>query len=204
MGASYGKQKNAKAGKLDIGRFTALPHAVIHSEQYRQLGYAARALLFDIAAQYNGKSNGSLVCCAKYLRPLGWNSNGTISRATKALVESGLLIQTRQGMMPPESQAAWFALGWFGLDVTEGLDIDPKYYRRCQLIPIKTYTPIKGAVRRATAPATGVAASNLAPIKGAVGHKIDQTPAPITGDLVYIPSNLRQPANAPAEARLIH
>ena len=204
MGASYGKQKNAKAGKLDIGRFTALPHAVIHSEQYRQLGYAARALLFDIAAQYNGKSNGSLVCCTKYLRPLGWNSNGTISRATKALVESGLLIQTRQGMMPPQSQAAWFALGWFGLDITEGLDIEPKYYRRCQLTPIKTLTPIKGAVRRYTAPAIGIATSNLAPIKGAVKHNNDQIPVPITGDLVYLPSNQRHSANAVAEARLIH
>ena len=204
MGASYGKQKNAKAGKLGFGRFTILPHVVIHSEQFRQLGFAARALLFDIAAQYNGKSNGSLVCCTKYLRPLGWNSNGTVTRAIKELKESGLLIQTRQGMMPPYSQAAWFALGWFGLDITEGLDIDPKYYRCCQLTPIKTLTPIKGAVRRPIAPATGVATSNLVPIKGAVGHKNDQTPAPITGDLVYLPSNQRHSVNAPAEAGFIH
>jgi hypothetical protein len=81
MGASYEKQKNAKASRLDIGRFTALPHSVIHSIEFRALGYAARALLFDFAAQYNRKNNGKLVCCLKYLKPLGWTSNDTITRA---------------------------------------------------------------------------------------------------------------------------
>ncbi len=153
MGASYGKQKNVKAGKLDIGRFTALPHNVIHSTEYRALSYSARSLLFDIAAQYNRTNNGKLVACEKYLKPLGWNSNGTISKAIKDLVASGLLIQTRQGMRPPYSQAAWFALGWFSLDVTSGLDIDARKYQRCKLTPltelkqIKALTPEIGAVR---------------------------------------------------------
>ena len=137
MGASYGKQKDAKAGKLNIGRFTALPHTVIHSEQYRSLGYAARAMLFDIAAQYNQNNNGKLVCCAKYLKPLGWNSNGTVTRGLKELKQNGLLIQTRQGMMPPCSQAAWFALAWFPLDIHDGLDIDPKHYKKTSFTPCK-------------------------------------------------------------------
>ena len=151
MGTSYGKQKSAKAGRLNIGLFTALPHTVIHSEQFRSLGYAARALLFDVAAQYNRKNNGMLVCCEKYLKPLGWNSNGTISRGLKELKENGLLIQTRQGMMPPCSQAAWFALAWFSIDVYDGLDIDPKSYKKTTFIPytrpniINKPTPIKGA-----------------------------------------------------------
>lgn len=153
MGASYGKQIKARAGKLDIGRFTALPHNVIHSKEYRSLGYSARALLFDIAAQYIGTNNGMLVACEKYLKPLGWNSNGTISKAIKDLVASGLLVQTRQGMRPPYSQAAWFALGWFSLDVMSGLDIDAKKYQRCKLTPLRALTLIKaltpkiGAVR---------------------------------------------------------
>ena len=92
-----------------------------------------------------------LVCCEKYLKPLGWNSNGTISRGLKELKENGLLIQTRQGMMPPSSQAAWFALAWLSLDVYGGLDIDPNSYKKTTFIPhkrsnvINKPTPIKGA-----------------------------------------------------------
>lgn len=188
MGASYGKQKRANAGKLGVGRFTALPHNVIHSQQYRALGFAARALLFDMAAQYNQKNNGKLVCCAKYLRPLGWNSNNTIARALTELKASGLLIQTRQGMMPPMSQAAWFALGWFPLDVMEGLDIDPRKYRHCQLIPINTSAPITGAAMVITAPMVGAAPRITAPVSGAVEGKNGYPPAPITGEFIDLPS----------------
>jgi hypothetical protein len=188
MGASYGKQKRANARRLGVGRFTALPHNVIHSEQYRALGFAARALLFDMAAQYNQKNNGKLVCCMKYLRPLGWTSKNTIARALNELKASGLLIQTRQGMMPPMSQAAWFALGWFGLDVMEGLDIDPRKYRHCQLIQINAIAPITGAARTITAPIAGAEARITAPISGAVEGKNGTPPAPITGEFIDLPS----------------
>ncbi len=193
MGASYGKQKLAKAGKLNVGRFTALPHSVIHSVQYRGLGYAARALLIDLAAQYNQTNNGKLVCCAKYLQPLGWTSNDTISRALRELKASGLLIQTRQGMMPPMSRAAWFAIGWFGLDVTNDLDIEPKQYQRCQLTPFKlldkinALTPINGAMRQTTAPTIGVARQSLAPINGAVEPINGSSPTPINGEFIDLP-----------------
>lgn len=193
MGASYGKQKIAKAGKLNLGRFTALPHAVIHSVQYRGLGYSARCLLFDLAAQYNQSNNGKLVCCNKYLQPLGWTSNDTIYRALSQLKASGLLIQTRQGMMPPMSRAAWFAIGWFGLDVTDGLDIEPKQYQRCQLTPFKplikinALTPINGAKRQVTAPNIGLVGQSLAPINGAVEAINYTSPTPINGEFIDLP-----------------
>ena len=40
------------------------------------------------------------------------------------------------GMRP--NRAAWFALGWYALDVSDGLDIDPKHYRtrQCKLAPL--------------------------------------------------------------------
>ena len=188
MGASYDKQRRSKGGKLDVGRFTALPHTVIHSQQFRQLGYAARALLFDMAAQYNQSNNGKLVCCMKYLKPLGWVSNDTISRALRELRASGLLIQTRQGMMPPCSQAAWFAIGWFGLDVISGLDIEPTKYRKCALVPFAIPSPIIGAVRRKIAPKSGVTTSKLVPKSGAVKAKNDEPPTPIYGEFIDLPS----------------
>lgn len=126
--------------KRDGGGFVALPFVVIDSPSYQGLGFAARALLIDIARQHTGSNNGRLVACAKAMRPRGWNSNGTVSRALKELQASGLLIQTRLGMKP--NRAAWFALGWQSLDVTSGIDIDPRTYRTGQykmaaLIPIK-------------------------------------------------------------------
>jgi hypothetical protein len=129
------KSFKANKTKRDGGRFLALPHAVIDSPSYQALGFAARALLIDIARQYTGSNNGRLVACAKAMRPRGWNSNGTVSRALKELQASGLLIQTRLGMKP--NRAAWFALGWQALDETSGLDIDPRTYRTGQYkVPI--------------------------------------------------------------------
>ncbi len=189
MGASYEKQRKSKTGKLDVGRFTALPHTVIHSTQFRQLGYAARSLLFDIAAQYNRSNNGKLVCCSKYLKPLGWVSNGTITNALRQLKISGLLIQTRQGMRPPCSQAAWFAIGWFGLDVTNGLDIEPSKYRRCSLTPFKAPLPKSGMVKKKTAPVSGIEALKPTPINGAVRGKKLEPLIPNNGEYIDLPSN---------------
>jgi len=189
MGASYGKQKNAKAGKLDItGRWTALPHTVIHSVEYRKLGYAARALLFDIAAQYNASNNGKLVCCMKYLKPLGWTSNDTITRALRELLASGLLVQTRQGMMPPYSKAAWFAIGWFNLDVRSGLDIEPTKYRKCKLNLINMTSPLSGARKKKSTPINGEADKPATPINGAVEVKNTLSLTPNNGEFIDLPS----------------
>lgn len=189
MGSSYEKQNKSKAGKLDIpGRWTALPHMVIHSKEYRKLGFAARSLLFDIAAQYNASNNGKLVCCMKYLKPLGWTSNDTITRARRELVASGLLIQTRQGMKPPLSQAAWFAIGWFGLDVRTGLDIDPNKYRKCTLTPFKAPSPIGGKRFKKTTPENGEKGQETKPIDGSAKAKKEQTLNPINGECIDLPS----------------
>lgn len=192
MGASYERRKKSFAGKLDIaGRWTALPHVVIHSKEYRGLGFAARSLLFDIAAQYNASNNGKLVCCMKYLKPLGWTSNDTITRALRELLTSGLLIQTRQGMRPPCSQAAWFAIGWFGLDVRIGLDIEPSLYRKCKLTPLNATSPIIGKTQAKTKPKNGEAERNTKPINGAVEGKNEQGSKPINGDYIDLPSTHR-------------
>lgn len=197
MGASYGKQKKAKSGKLDIsGRWTPLPHSVIHSKEYRGLSHTARSLLFDIAAQYNGTNNGKLVACSKYLKPLAWNSNDTIYRALKHLTSSGILIQTRQGMRPPWSQAAWFALGWFGLDITEGLDINPNLYVRCKLTPLeKNVTPPHSVGLALLKPSHGAARTSTPPSHGAILSNIDKIPAPPHGEYIYLPSNIEQTYN---------
>ena len=126
MSKSYKRSKD----KRDGDRYVALPHVVIDSPSFRALGYAARALLIDISRQYTGSNNGRLVACTRYLKPLGWKSHDTVSRALAEIKDAGLLIETRMGMRP--NRAAWFALGWYALDVVDGIDLDPKTYRTGQ------------------------------------------------------------------------
>lgn len=207
MGASYGKRKAAAQGKIQ-GRFTALPHNVILSVEFRKLTHAAKSLLFDIAAQYNGYNNGKLVACSKYLKPLGWSSNDTINRALTQLESGGFLFLTRQGMGPPMSQPSWYALGWIGLDVTDGLDMSPKVYRRSVFTPLllprlrKMITPIDGAKSGRVAPSIGLDTPLAAPITGATLAKSKPTSAPIAGDLIYLPSVPAQ--NAGVVHEVIH
>ena len=138
--------------KRDGDRYIALPHVVIDSPSYRQLGYAARALLIDIARQYTGSNNGRLVACTKYLKPMGWTSNDTITRAVGELKNAGLLIETRMGMRP--NRAAWFALGWYTLDASDGMDIDAKHYRTGQY-KIAALIPTIGVSHAWIAPIAG-------------------------------------------------
>ena len=174
------KRKQSRKSSM-LGDFTPLPHNVIHSHEFRSLRYAARALLFDMSAQFNGNNNGKLVCCTKYLKPLGWNSNDTITRALRELLKCGLLIQTRQGMKPPCTQAAWFAIGWLSLDIQQGIDINPSYYRRCQLTPIKEITPLIGAVKPKIAPIVGIGYQYAIPINGVVGAQKQVAAIPNSG-----------------------
>lgn len=133
----------------------ALPFVVLRSPGYRDASHTARSLLIDICAQFNGTNNGKLVACASYLKPLGWTSNDTITRGLRELIECGLLVETRKGMRP--NRAAWFAFSWNRLDVTDGLDIDPKCY------PIAPYLFHKNA---ALIPPHGVRNGLIAPPHG--------------------------------------
>jgi hypothetical protein len=110
---SSGAYKKGQKGSQDSGRFIAIPVSVLDSATYQSLGYSSRALLIDIASQFKGENNGLLVACDKFLKPRGWNSKATISKALKELRESGLLIMTRQGMRP--NKASYFGISWQGM-----------------------------------------------------------------------------------------
>lgn len=186
MGASQQKQQRAKQKNSDLGRWVRVPRCVVESLEYRALSYSARSLLFDIAVQTNGKNNGKLVACDSYLKPLGWTSNGTISKGLKELLASRILIQTRQGMKPPYSQAAWFAIGWLDLDVTMDLDIDPKNYRRFKTL----LTPKNGVQKCKSPPENGVAGVIIAPKTGVKMPENDEVSTPKNGEYLDIPSAL--------------
>ncbi len=188
-----GKKFRGNRDKRDGQQFVALPLVVLESDGYRLAGHPARALLIDVAMQYTGHNNGKLTACAKYLKAKGWNSNDTIVRARRELIECGLLVETRKGARP--NKAAWFALSWLDLDQGQGLDIDPKYYRRgAYMTPdsseqqITAVAPSGGVAGTSIAPSGGVRTSIVAPSGGAIRGSLTPSPTPSGGAYLEIPS----------------
>jgi hypothetical protein len=186
----------AQREKRDGQQFVALPLVVLQSPGYRAASHVARSLLLDIAAQHTGRNNGALVACAKYLQPLGWRSNDTIVRARRELLELGLLLETRKGARP--NRAAWYALTWQALDVTDGLDINPKLYRtgayREAPEQSASLVPSGGAGGTRIAPSGGARPSSPAPCGSAIRPLLTPSPAPSGGACLEAPS-------APASGR---
>lgn len=188
-----GKKFKGNGDKRDGKTFVLLPYVVLESSGYRLASHPARALLIDIAMQYTGNNNGKLTACAKYLNAKGWRSNDTIVRARRELLDCGLLIETRKGGFPNTS--AWFALSWLDLDQGQGLDIDPKLYRRGEYLrPGKlaasgaSLVPSGGATKGRIAPAGGASASIRAPSGGAIRVALVPLPAPSGGAYLETPS----------------
>jgi hypothetical protein len=180
----------AQKDKRDGQQFLALPMVVLESPAWRAASHVARSLLVDIAMQHNGHNNGCLVACAKYLQPLGWRSNDTIVRARRELLELGLLEETRKGARP--NRAAWYALTWQALDVTDGLEINPKLYRtgayREARGQIAGLVPAGGAAKVRIAPSGGARPANVAPAGGAVRPALCALPTPSGGAYLETPS----------------
>ncbi|AGW92083.1 hypothetical protein N234_18777 [Ralstonia pickettii DTP0602] len=187
--------------KRSTERFIGIPHWVMQSAAYRSCPHPARSLLLDIVMQYNGRNNGSLVACDKYLKPLGWLSSDVIARAKDKLLKCGLLVETRKGQRP--NKAAWYALGWRPLDVKDGMDINPRAYRTISQHEINTLTPSHGAKSRGIAPSPGVDGAPATPSRGAMRGVFGGIPTPPHGAYldIAIPSAESVPStkNAGAE-----
>jgi hypothetical protein len=132
---------------------------------FRAASARARALLFDVAMQYNGRNNGRLVAAAKALRPLGWRSDDGIQKAKTELLALGLLVETRKGAKP--NRAAWYALSWRPLDSAEGFDLDPRAYVALATRKAANIAPQDGVAEiESRPPSGGVEASEIAPPHG--------------------------------------
>jgi hypothetical protein len=118
MGASKGKK--GKANGRDVGPFTALPMIVTGCVAYIGLSFSAKALLIEVARQFRGNDNGRLILTEKHLKPRGWNSNDTITRAKRELLAAGFIYETKKGQRP--HVASWYACTWWALDKLDGYD----------------------------------------------------------------------------------
>lgn len=105
-----------------------LPHAVLDSPDYINLRVSSKQLLIDIFRQHNGHNNGDLSASFKLMLARGWTSKSTLKRALDGLLDSGLIIKTREGWFQGQhsSRCALYAVTWLGIDECPGKDLDVK------------------------------------------------------------------------------
>lgn len=104
-------------GRAELGSFSAIPHAVQDSANWRACGGPAIKLLCDLARQYRGCNNGDLCASMSILKPKGWSSPETVFYALLELRHCGMIVQTRQGGL---HAASLYALTWHAIDECGG------------------------------------------------------------------------------------
>jgi hypothetical protein len=110
-----------KSSNRDGTGFLALPHVVMDSPAFLSLSAPASRLLLDLCRQLRKDNNGRLIASMAAMKPRGWSSNDTLTRARRELEDAGLIWQTRQGMRP--NRAAWFAVTWLSIDWSPEMDV---------------------------------------------------------------------------------
>ena len=119
------KKRRQVKGRNENGRFISIPHCVMNSVDYIKLTTKSKALLFDLAFQYNGKNNGNLTAAFAVMKKRGWVREATIFTAVRELMAANLIIRTREGKFQnPHSRCALYALTWKNIDECPGSDLD--------------------------------------------------------------------------------
>lgn len=109
--------------KRERGAFLALPVAVLNSQTYARLSPHAVKLLLDLGSQYRGDNNGDLSAPWKLMRPRGWRSEETLSKAKQELLQARFIVEMRKGRRP--NVCTLYALTWFNLDPSTKHDVGP-------------------------------------------------------------------------------
>lgn len=84
-------------GRKESGSFIRVPHAILESRAYIGLSAKSVKLLFDLFAQFKGYNNGDLSAAWGLMKPKGWKSRDTLTKALRELEQSDLIEKTRQG-----------------------------------------------------------------------------------------------------------
>jgi hypothetical protein len=107
--------------RRNSGWFFRIDVAILDAPAYCGLSFKARALLFDLGAQFRGNNNGDLAAPWSWMKLRGWKSKDTLHRALRELLEAGLIEQTRQGGLHCPTL---YAFTWLGIDECGGkLDV---------------------------------------------------------------------------------
>jgi len=137
-------RKKEKRVEFIAGGYAAIPWAVLDSESFKGATDKAKALLLALMRQHNGQNNGRLHLAKKWLLSHGWTCDESNRKATKELIERGLIIQTKWGGL--NAGANFYALTWYDITNYVGLAITAKGYHRgayslCKLPPTARQKP---------------------------------------------------------------
>lgn len=111
------KKKLNKGNYIGGVSFVATPRQVLRSKEYATLSPLAVKLLFDLAAQHNGKNNGDLCCTFSMMKLRGWNSSGSLHKAKQELLQKQFIQLTRQG---GRNKPNLYAITFFRIDECKG------------------------------------------------------------------------------------
>jgi len=110
------------------GTFTKALHAVFDHPDYIALSKQARALLWDLARQYNLKNNGNLTAALGTMSKWGWGK-WELQRARRELEAHGWIEATRYPRAKREP--ILYRLTWLELNEWDGPpELDPEAYRQ--------------------------------------------------------------------------
>lgn len=110
-----------KGRKDTPGGFAGIPRIVMKNDDYVRLSSGARDLLLELAFQYTGKNNGDLTVAESILKKRGFKSRTTIKKSTIALIDTGMIIRTREGRFAnPRGVCSLYALTWVPIDECNG------------------------------------------------------------------------------------
>ena len=112
---SRGMQPNGR--KAGGGTFLKALHAIFDHEDYLALSKPARALLWDLARQYNQRNNGNLSAAPGTMARYGY-SKASLHRLTRELVKRGWIAVTRTPIHP--RQCYLYRLTWLDVDDWDG------------------------------------------------------------------------------------
>ena len=117
------------------GGFSAIPHVVLDSLAFTGATTSAKALVFALIRQLNGRNNGHIQLSSSWLKRQGFTSS-TIYKARDELIERGLIIQTKWGGLGIGVNL--YAVTWLTISNYVGLHIAEAGFRqgewaRCEL-----------------------------------------------------------------------
>lgn len=100
-------------GRKELGSFLMVPHAILGSGAYIGLSAKSVKLLFDMFAQFKGNNNGDLSAAWGVMKPKGWKSRDTLTKALRELEKSELIEKTRQG---GRNMCSLYAVTWLSIN----------------------------------------------------------------------------------------
>lgn len=112
---NYDKEKGR--AKWGGGPFVGLSRDFTESLVLATLSPYGSKLLLDLLAQYNGLNNGDLSTTWSIMAKRGWSGRSTLGKAQKELLDTGLLLLTRQG---GKHRPNLYALSFMCIDECKG------------------------------------------------------------------------------------